>query len=104
MSSLKNIIDTHSHYDDPRFDGDRYALVGSLFERGMSAIIHAATDLRSTIFGIKYAELFPRFYTAAGIHPEYAPKMLPAELWEIEKLCRQKGKNKIVAVGEKGRE
>lgn len=102
MSSLKNIIDTHSHYDDPRFDGDRYALVGSLFERGMSAIIHAATDLRSTIFGIKYAELFPRFYTAAGIHPEYAPKMLPAELWEIEKLCRQKGKNKIVAVGEIG--
>ena len=56
MSSLKNIIDTHSHYDDPRFDGDRYALVGSLFERGMSAIIHAATDLRSTIFGIKWPQ------------------------------------------------
>ena len=34
MQDLLNIIDTHSHYDDPRFDGLRDELIAFSFQQG----------------------------------------------------------------------
>ena len=35
------LFDTHTHYDDEKFDGVREELLRSLFERGLSGLIHA---------------------------------------------------------------
>ena len=34
------LFDTHTHYDDEKFDGVREELLCSLFERGLSGLIH----------------------------------------------------------------
>ena len=37
---MQNIFDSHAHYDDPRFDEDRDALLGSMAEHGVRAIMN----------------------------------------------------------------
>ena len=34
------LIDTHAHYDDPRFDPDRDGLLASLPERGVGLVVN----------------------------------------------------------------
>ncbi|MFT3950609.1 MAG: TatD family hydrolase [Oscillospiraceae bacterium] len=103
-----NIFDSHSHYDDDRFDGDRDTLLTALFETSVAGIVHAATDLRSSEFGIAYAGRFAGFYTSVGIHPESAADV-PAGAIELlaQRIAADRAhptgeKRRIVAVGEIG--
>lgn len=99
MDTLEHIFDTHSHYDDRRFDGTREELVESLFERGISGIIHAATSIESSLYGIEAASKWERYYTSVGMHPsdlEYAP-----EGW-FERISELAKNPKVVAIGEIG--
>lgn len=97
---LRNIFDSHSHYDDRRFDADRSELIASLFDTCVSYIMHAATDLDSAQFGIDMAERYPCFYTSAGIHPLDLDKLEKDTLKDIEKLAKEN--KKIRAIGEIG--
>lgn len=96
---LKNIFDTHSHYDDCRFDGFRDELLNSLFERGISGIVHAGVDIKSSEFGIEYSKKYKDFYTAVGIHPEYAAEYADMDINALENLAKSP---KAVAIGEIG--
>ena len=96
---LSHIFDTHSHYDDPAFSSDCSLLISSLFERGISGIVHASTDSKSVQFGISMSEKYPCFYVAAGIHPEYADNYDEKDVLELEKYFASK---KVLAVGEIG--
>ncbi len=97
---LTHIFDTHSHYDDPKFDPDRYELIASLFSRGISGIVHAATDLDSTRFGLEISRKFEKYYAAAGIHPDSAERTCEDDLYEVRALA--KSSKKVVAIGEIG--
>lgn len=100
MQDLLNIIDTHSHYDDPRFDGLRDELIASLFNRGISGIIHAAVDLKSCEYGVDAAKSYDKYYTAVGIHPE---NLYDAKDNYIERLeAMASSDKKVVAIGEIG--
>ncbi len=100
MQDLINIFDTHSHYDDTRFDGVRDELVNSLFSRGISGIIHAAVDFKSCEYGLAAAQSYERYYTAVGIHPE---NLYDAKEDYIERLKRMAlSSEKVVAIGEIG--
>lgn len=100
MQDLLNIIDTHSHYDDPRFDGLRDELIASLFNRGISGIIHAAVDFKSCEYGVDAAKSYDKYYTAVGIHPE---NLYDAQGDYIERLERMASSDKkVVAIGEIG--
>lgn len=95
------IFDSHSHYDDKAFDEDRDYLLGEyLPSHGVIGIIHAATDKKSSLWGIENAKKYGYCYTAVGIHPENIDFTDPAAaVAEIEPLCCEK---KVVAVGEIG--
>lgn len=95
-----NIFDSHSHYDDERFDGDRDELISSLFGSGVSYIMHASTDEKSTAFGIRMADKYKNFYTSAGIHPLDLDKLNDKTLESIEHLAREN--QKVKAIGEIG--
>ncbi len=100
MQDLINIFDTHSHYDDPRFDGVREGLVASLFDRGISGIIHAAVDFKSSEYGISAAKSHDKYYAAVGIHPENlydANGDYIKRLRDMALSCK-----KVVAIGEIG--
>lgn len=98
---IRNIFDSHCHYDDGAFDEDRDELLARLLSDGSSVsyMMHACTDLDSARFGIETAEKFPNFYTSVGIHPENMDE-LPDDY--IDRLRKLAGHPKVRAIGEIG--
>ncbi len=97
------IIDSHAHYDDARFDGDREEAIALARESGVDIIINAASDVESSLRSVELAEKYDFFYALAGIHPHEAEKADTYEektLSEIESIA--KGSKKVVAIGEIG--
>ncbi len=84
---LSHIFDTHSHYDDPKFDGLRDYLIPALFELNISGIMHAATDFHSSEFGIAMAKKYDRYYTSVGIHPENLYDMTDGYIDRLRELA-----------------
>lgn len=98
---MKNIFDSHAHYNDEQFDIDRDSLLASLPEAGIVGIINCGTDVASSLDSIAMAEKYPFVYAACGYHPESAAEADDEKLNEIEKmLCHEK----CVALGEIGLE
>lgn len=92
------IFDTHAHYDDKAFDGDRHELLGLLPQKGVCAIVNAGCDIKSSRESIKLADKYKYIYPAVGIHPHAAvsERNFTGTVKDMIK------KNKVVAVGEIG--
>lgn len=101
---IDNIFDTHAHYDDEQFDGDRDELLRSLPSKGVCAVINCASDLKSSATSAELSEKYPFFWCACGVHPHEAEKELKtADINEIEKrIVNFAEKKKCVAIGEIG--
>lgn len=97
------IFDAHAHYDDEKFDSDREALIESLPEKGVFAVVTNGTDYKTSLKSVELAEKYPYIYAAVGIHPESVPDMdctmLDKYISEITPLLNNK---KVVAIGEAG--
>lgn len=98
---MRNIFDSHAHYNDEQFDIDRDSLLASLPEAGIVGIINCGTDVASSHASLEMAEKYPFIYAACGYHPESALEFTDDGLNEIEKMLSH---NKCVAVGEIGLE
>lgn len=94
-----NIFDTHAHYDDSRFDGDRDELLSSLPEKGVSHIVNCGCDLKSSLTTLALSEKYDFIYAAVGVHAHEAEETTESDLLEIEKLYQNQ---RVVAVGEIG--
>ena len=93
------LFDTHAHYDDERFDGDREALLAGMPEKNVGLIANPGCDISSSRTAVALAESFDFVYAAVGIHPENCGDFEPAM---IDRL-RQMAKNpRVVAIGEIG--
>lgn len=101
---IDNIFDSHAHYDDEQFDGDRDELLRSLPSKGICAVINCASDLKSSATSAELSEKYPFFWCACGVHPHEAEKELKtADINEIEKrIVNFAEKKKCVAIGEIG--
>ncbi len=101
---IDNIFDSHAHYDDEQFDGDRDELLQSLPSKGVCAVINCASDLKSSATSAELSEKYPFFWCACGVHPHEAEKELKtADINEIEKrIVNFTEKKKSVAIGEIG--
>lgn len=95
------LFDTHAHYDDERFDGDRDALLASMPENGVELILNPGCDLETSRKALSYAEKFPHVYAAAGIHPENIEGVdLERDLPLLEELAVRSPR--VRAIGEIG--
>lgn len=94
-----NIFDTHSHYDDPQFDGDRDELLNSLPQKGIIGVVSCGCDPETTRFNAQLAEKYDYIYFAAGFHPENLEGLNADDLAMVEQYAKQK---KCVAIGEIG--
>ena len=92
-------FDTHAHYDDEGFDGDRDALLAGLQAAGVSLVLNPGCDVASSRFAAELAERYAFVYAAAGLHPENCAGCGEAEFEAIRALC---AREKVVAVGEIG--
>lgn len=93
------MFDSHAHYDDKKFDGDRESLLRSLAFRGVSGVVNAGCCIRSSYSSVSLAEKYDIFYATAGIHPNDCLKTEKGYLKELEQLLSHK---KVVALGEIG--
>ncbi len=50
------LFDTHAHYDDSRFDGDRDELLRSLPGEGVGLVLNPGCDLASSRKAVAYAD------------------------------------------------
>ncbi|HAN44797.1 MAG TPA: hydrolase TatD [Ruminococcaceae bacterium] len=96
---LENIFDSHAHYDDERFNEDRNEILSSLPAKGISHIVNAGCDIKSSETGIILSERHAFVYCAVGTHPHSAAEMQDGYIEHYKKLAQNK---KVVAIGEIG--
>lgn len=94
------LFDTHAHYDDERFDGDRDELLSSMPVHNVGLILNPAVDLASSRTAVGYAQKYSFMYAAVGIHPEDINENWNNDLPVIEELARTEPK--VRAIGEIG--
>lgn len=94
---MAKIFDTHSHYDDIKFDEVRDELLSSLESRNVGKVITCGVDMPSSLRSKKLAEKYDYIYFAAGIHPENMDEACDTDF--IKDLSEHE---KCVAVGEIG--
>ena len=93
------IFESHAHYDDESFDGDRDILLTSMPENGIQKIINVCAEVKGWPGTVALMEKYPYVYGAVGVHPDGIDAMTEAKIQEMHELCKL---DKMVAVGEIG--
>jgi len=63
------IFDTHAHYDDHAFDGDRKEILSGLLEQGVSLVMEASAAARNMPVILQMTREYDFIYGSAGLHP-----------------------------------
>lgn len=93
------IFESHAHYDDEAFEGDRDALLQSLPKNGVDTVINVGADLDSCKNTIALMEKYSFVYGAIGVHPSETGELDEKSFKWLKESC---GLEKVVAVGEIG--
>ncbi|MFA9397318.1 MAG: TatD family hydrolase [Clostridiaceae bacterium] len=93
------IFDSHAHYDDEAFDNDRDEVIASIKEQGIVGVLNCGSSMEGAIKSLELSKKYDFFYSALGIHPEYADKIIDNDLDKIVDLCKYE---KVKAIGEIG--
>jgi TatD DNase family protein len=94
------LIDTHTHLDDARYDGDRDAMIARAREAGVEAFVTIGCDLPTSRAAVSLAEQHPFVYASIGVHPHEVKHIEDHWYGEFRQLA--KNNNKVVAYGEIG--
>ena len=102
------LFDSHAHYNDEKFDNDRYELIEKIYESGVTRLINAGYSLESSKYALEIAKKYDWIYTISGISPNDIPDtedLLEKQLQELTDFINTEMQfNKIVASGEIGLE
>lgn len=96
---MNKIFDTHAHYDDEAFDGDREELLKSLPRNGIAGVVNVGASLASCRRTIELTEKYDFIYGAIGVHPSETEELTEESFDWLREQCRLE---KCVAVGETG--
>lgn len=91
------IFDTHSHYDDEKFDSERNDILSNLPRKNVGKIITCGVNKSSSYKAKELSDKYDFICFAAGIHPENICDGTDTDF--IFDLCKYK---KCVAIGEIG--
>lgn len=93
------IFETHAHYDDERFAGDRGELLAQLPSLGIGKVINVASTIPSIEQCVELARTYDHVYAAVGVHPSELEGMDETVIQEMRRLSAWE---KTVAIGEIG--
>ena len=93
------IFETHAHYDDEQFAGDRGELLAQLPSLGIRKIIDVASTIDSIDQCVELARTYDHVYAAVGVHPSELTGMNESVIDHMRELAAWE---KTVAVGEIG--
>lgn len=98
-------FDSHSHYNDEKFNEDREKIIKDTFESGITKFVCAGYDIPSSLFSLELSKKYEYIYSICGISPNDIPQS-EQELWksidEIIQIVKEKNSKKLVAIGEIG--
>lgn len=92
-------FDTHSHYNDEKFEDDLENIIKETYSNGITRFMCIGYNLKSSKKAIKIAEKYDFIYATVGISPNDVNETSIGDLEEIEKLAQNK---KVLAIGEIG--
>ena len=98
-------FDSHSHYNDEKFNEDREYIIKETYEEKITKFICAGYDIESSKKGLEIANKYPFIYSICGISPNDVPNIMEEiedNVKQIEDMIRNDKTKKIVAVGEIG--
>ena len=93
------IFDTHAHYDDEAFDGDRDCLLNSMQAGGVGRIVNVGAGMETSEKTVALTEQYDFLYGAVGVHPNEVGDMTAEDM---DRLAGWSERSKIVAIGEIG--
>lgn len=107
------LFDSHAHYDDEKFDDDRYEIIEEIYNSGITKFMSAGYNLHSSKNGMALADKYEYIYTTAGISPNDVKKTLEEtkkDILALKKLIieyknkkqRENKTDKVVGIGEIG--
>ena len=99
-----NLFDSHSHYNDEKFDIDRDEMIKETLNSGVSNFIVSGYNIGSSKKAIQIAKQYDGIYAIVGISPNDVEDIktgedIKAYVSEIEKIANN---DKVVAIGEIG--
>ena len=101
------IFETHAHYDDEAFDGDRDSLLEAMLapDGTLDYIVNVGASLSGCKASVELAKKYPKVYAAVGFHPEEVVedgklRLNKSDMEWLENAFLES--DKIVAVGEIG--
>ncbi len=93
------LIDSHVHFDDPRFDKDRDAVYQRAMQAGVIAMIMPAITAESWPKTKQCSDQYENVFPAYGLHPYFIDQHKPEHLDQLKDWIK---KEQPVAVGECG--
>jgi TatD DNase family protein len=100
---IMEFFDSHSHYNDEKFDKDREEIIKSVYKEGITKILCAGYNIKSSIDGLDIAKKHDYIYSSVGISPndinDVTKLGMEIAACKIEELANEP---KVVAIGEIG--
>lgn len=93
------IFDTHAHYDDDAFEGDREQLLENLKNSGIEGVVNVGASIQTTKNMLELIKKYPFVYGAVGVHPNETAELNEDLLDWLKNVSRTE---KVVAIGEIG--
>ena len=93
------IFDSHSHYNDEKFNEDREEILKEVYEAGVTSLVIAGYNLKSSEAALQIAKKYDFIHTTCGISPNDVND-LPSDY--LEQIRKKALDNKVVAIGEIG--
>ena len=95
-------FDTHSHYNDEKFNEDREEIINKIYEAGVTKAVVVGDNIENSKKAIELAKKYDFIFCGVGIHPceiGENKKEINKSILEIENLAKYE---KNVAIGEIG--
>ena len=93
------LFDSHAHYDDDRFSGDRYEILDSMQKNNVGYIMNSCSSLADLPALFDLAKRYPFIYLSAGIHPHEVSEITEEDILTLKKACSHE---RVKAIGEIG--
>lgn len=94
-----NIIDTHIHFDDDRFESDRGSVYANAVNAGISGMVVPATTRERWNKVLSVSTQYPNVYPTAGLHPVFVDHHKEEDLQLLDSTLQT---GQYVAIGECG--
>lgn len=102
ISNESNMIDSHAHLDDKKFENDQPEVIIRAFASGVEKIINVGAGLGSSQRSVVLAERYANIFATVGLHPHYFNEYGEKSFDRIEEFMELARQKKVVAIGEIG--